>query len=93
MQGGFSFTGQGSLTGLNVMIYNDPQSNSDNINLAGQGAITMTPPASGPYQGINLFQSRTATIQPTVSVTGNGTAPLSISGTFYVPKGESECDG
>jgi len=85
MQGGFSFTGQGSITGNGVMIYNDPQSNSDNINLSGQGSITLSPPTSGTYQGISLFQKREGSIQPTVSVTGNGTAPLLITGTFYVP--------
>jgi len=49
--------------------------------------------ASGPWQGISIFQSRTATIQPTVSVTGNGTAPLSINGTFYVPGGQLKVTG
>src|SRR5262245_47464657 len=81
--GGFNFGGQGSLTGDGVMIYNDPASNSDTINLSGQGAVHMTPPMSGPYQGIALFQSRTAPVQPALSVTGNGTAPLYITGTFY----------
>ena len=93
MQGGFSFTGQGSLTGLGVMIFNDPQSNSDAIDLQGQGAITLTPPMDGPYQGITLFQSRTATDQPTVSVTGSGTAPLHMTGTFYVPEAELKVTG
>jgi hypothetical protein len=93
MQGGFSFTGQGSVTGNGVLIYNDPQSTSDPINLSGQGAITLSPMTSGPYQGISLFQSRTSTYQPTVGVTGNGTAPLAISGTFYVPSGELKVTG
>jgi len=93
MQGGFSFTGQGSVTGNGVTIYNDPQSNTDNINLAGQGAITLTPPLYGPYQGVTIFQSRTATSQPTVSVTGNGTAPMYLTGTFYVPKAELNVTG
>jgi hypothetical protein len=85
--GGFSITGQGNLTGSEVMIYNHPLSNSDTINLQGSGAITLTPPSTGPYQGISIFQSRTTVAQPTVSVAGNGTAPLMISGTFYVPNG------
>jgi hypothetical protein len=93
MQGGFIYGGQGSLTGYEVMIFNDPQSNSDPISLGGQGAITLTPPTSGPYQGICLFQSRTSVNQPAVNVTGSGTAPLSISGTFYVPKGELKVTG
>ena len=85
--GGFSDSGQGTLTGTGVMIYNAPTSNSDNINLSGTGAITLTPPTSGVYQGISIFQQRDATVQPSVNVSGNGTAPLQISGTFYVPGG------
>src|SRR5262249_53428917 len=38
--GGFNIGGQGSLTGYQVMIYNDPQSNSDTISLSGTGAVT-----------------------------------------------------
>jgi hypothetical protein len=93
MRGGFSFSGQGSLTGLGVTIFNYPLSISDAIDLSGQGAITMTPPMDGPYQGITLFQSRTSTSQPTVSVTGNGTAPLYMTGTFYAPKAELKVTG
>ena len=93
MQGGFSFTGQGSLTGYNVLIYNDPRSISDNVNLAGQGAITLTPMMDGPWQGISIFQSRTSTYQPAVSVTGTGSAPMYIAGTFYVPKAQLSVTG
>jgi hypothetical protein len=94
MQGGFSFQGQGSLTGTEVMIYNDPQSNADVINLAGQGAITLTPPTSGPYQGICLFQRREGLYSDTpVSVTGSGTAPLAITGTFYCAGAELKITG
>jgi hypothetical protein len=91
--GGFSFTGQGSLTAIGVMIYNAPQSNSDTINLQGSGSITMSPPTSGPYQGLSIFQARAPSIQPTVNITGNGTAPLSITGTFYVPSGPLKVTG
>jgi hypothetical protein len=91
--GGFSFTGQGSLVANGVMIYNAPQSNSDTINLQGSGSITMSPPTSGPYQGLSIFQARAPSIQPTVNVTGNGTAPLSITGTFYVPSGPLKVTG
>jgi hypothetical protein len=93
MRGGFSFTGQGSLTGYEVMIYNDPQSISEAIDLSGQGAITLTPPMTGPYQGICLFQRRSGEPQPTVSVTGNGTAPLYITGTFYAAGAELKVTG
>jgi hypothetical protein len=81
--GGFSFTGQGSLNATGVMLYTDPTSNSDNINVNGLGAVTWTPPTSGPYKGIALWQRRDST--NTVSMGGNGLS--SISGTFYAKKG------
>lgn len=93
MQGGFSYSGQGSLTGHGVMIYNDPQSISDSIDLSGLGAVTLTPPLEGPYRGITLFQSRTSTYQPTVSVTGSGNSPMYMTGSFYVPEGELKVTG
>jgi Flp pilus assembly protein TadG len=80
--GGFSATGQGNLTGNGVMFFNAPQSNSDNINLAGLGSMNITPPTSGIYTGLTIFQDRNATIP--LSVSGNGAT--SITGTFYAAK-------
>ena len=79
--GGFSVGGGGTLTGTGVMIYNAPQSNSDKIDLAGGGGINLSPMLTGPYQGVLLFQDRTSTAP--VNITGNGTAPMTITGTFY----------
>jgi putative Flp pilus-assembly TadE/G-like protein len=93
MRGGFSFTGQGSLYGVGVTIFNYPMSTSDAVDLQGQGAITLTPPMDGPYQGITLFQARTSTYQPTVSVTGTGSAPLYMTGTFYSPEATLKVTG
>src|SRR5262249_24651740 len=73
--GGFSNTGQGNLTGNGVMIYND----GGVINIAGQGIVTLSPPTSGPYTGITMFQNR-GSAQP-VQVVGNGT--MNMTGTFY----------
>jgi hypothetical protein len=42
--------------------------------------VSITPPTTGLYQGISIFQDRTNTNE--VSVTGNGN--MNISGTFYV---------
>jgi len=81
--GGFSFTGQGNLSATGVMVYTDPNSNSDTINVNGLGSINWTPPATGPYTGIALWQRRDST--NTVTMSGNGTS--SISGTFYAKKG------
>jgi hypothetical protein len=74
--GGFSMTGQGNLVANGVMIYND---GGGTINIAGQGSVTITPPSTGIYQGITLFQNRSS--NALISVTGNG--KMNISGTFY----------
>lgn len=79
--GGFSFSGQGSLTGIGVMIYNDPQSTSDNISISGTNAVnvTLSPPTSGTYQGFLFWQRREADVP--IDITGNGN--LQLTGTFY----------
>ena len=68
--GGFRSTGQGSLTGMGVLLYNAPVNTGDVVAITGQGSVNITPPTSGTYQGISLFQDRTSTAP--VSVTGNG---------------------
>jgi hypothetical protein len=79
--GGFTLNGNAgsSLTGNGVMIYNAPTSTSDVISLGGNGACTLSPMTSGPYQGITLWQQRGTTAP--ISITGNG--QFNISGTFY----------
>jgi Flp pilus assembly protein TadG len=79
--GGFSMTGQGNLYAAGVMIYNAPKSSSDVINISGSngGSVTMTPPVSGTYRGLTLFQNRTATQDMTISGNGN----FNVTGTFY----------
>jgi hypothetical protein len=79
--GGFSFGGLGSLTANGVMIYNAPKSSSDNISLSGSGggSVTMTPPTTGLYKGLTLFQQRTAT--NVMNISGNG--GFYVTGTFY----------
>jgi Flp pilus assembly protein TadG len=97
VRGGFTFSGQGTLTGSNIMIFNYPMSTSDAVSLSGGGSgggsISLTPMDSGPYAGISIFQSRTSPDQPTVGITGNGGHALEIKGTFYVPKGELKVTG
>jgi hypothetical protein len=83
LDGGFSFAGQGNLTANGVMIYTDPKSTSDTVNVNGLGAINWSPMATGPYKGIALWQRRSST--NTVTMSGNGTS--SITGTFYAQKG------
>jgi hypothetical protein len=80
--GGFDFSGQGSLTGNGVMIYNGlSNGNGGDVSVTGSGAINLTPPTSGAYQGLTFWQDRSSTTTATISGGGNS----SIIGTFYFP--------
>jgi Flp pilus assembly protein TadG len=77
--GGFSFTGQGNLLAQGVMIFNAPKQSSHVIDISGTGSIIMSPPQSGPYKGLTLFQDRES--DNVLSVSGGGY--MDITGTFY----------
>ncbi len=87
--GGFSFTGQGTVVGNGIMIYNAPLTQNDAINLNGQGSLTITPMTTGVYQGISFFQDRTSTVP--LSITGNGS--MNIGGTFYAARAPVKITG
>lgn len=79
--GGFSFSGQGSLKGLGVMIYNAPgNGNADGVSVTGQGSMILSGPTGGVYKGITFFQDRKSTVTGNVEGTGGATE---ITGTFY----------
>jgi hypothetical protein len=79
--GGFQFSGQGSLFGEGVMIYNAPSNgNADGVSVTGQGSVTLSGPTSGIYQGLTFFQDRDSTVTANISGTSGQT---SITGTFY----------
>jgi hypothetical protein len=77
--GGLSVSGNGSVTGNGLVIYNAPQSAKDAISVTGQGTITLTAPTSGAYQGVGIFQDRSSSVPITVS--GNGS--LGVTGSIY----------
>jgi hypothetical protein len=54
----------------------------DAIRNSGQGTVNWTPPTTGIYQGISIFQDRTSTVP--VSLAGNGN--MYVTGTFYAAK-------
>jgi hypothetical protein len=85
--GGFSVTGNGSVSGAGVTIYNGGTSYPNNggsygaINLAGNGKIGLTPSATGTYAGILFFQPSANT--STIALSGNA---ISIpGGVTYAP--------
>jgi hypothetical protein len=73
---GFSVTNAGGVTGNNVMIYS---AGTGNISLTGSGSVQLSPPTSGIYSGVTLFQERSSNKQ--ISITGQGN--LNMTGTFY----------
>jgi Flp pilus assembly protein TadG len=77
--GGFSFSGQGNLLAAGVMIFTAPTQSSDVIDISGSGSIFLSPPTSGTYQGLTLFQDRESAND--LSVSGGG--DMHITGTFY----------
>lgn len=88
--GGFSFSGQGTLTGLGVLIYSDPgNGNADRVEITGQGAINLSGMTEGIYQGMTLWQNRTSTNSASVS----GNAGSSMTGTFYFAGAKLEVSG
>ncbi len=92
--GGFSVSGQGSVTGTNVLIVNAPRKSSDSINLSGQASVNLTASAGltaayAPYNGITIFQD--AASANGISVTGQ--ASLTMTGVFYAPKAQFTMSG
>jgi hypothetical protein len=79
-EGGFQFTGGGSLIGEGVMIYNKPGNGQSNgVDISASGTVTLSPPTSGIYQGLLLFQERTSNVAASLS----GGSNMTITGTFY----------
>lgn len=76
--GGLNLSG-GTLTGSGVMIYNNPVLSTDSISISGTANVTLSPPTSGTYEGLTIFQNRTSSVQLTLA--GGGTTNL--TGTFY----------
>jgi Flp pilus assembly protein TadG len=73
---GLSITNAGGITGSNVMLYS---AGTGNISLTGSGSMSLSPPTSGTYKGVTLFQERSSNKQ--INITGQGN--MVMSGTFY----------
>jgi parallel beta-helix repeat protein len=85
--GGFTVTGNASVSGTGVMIYNTGSnypnngSNFGGITLSGNGTFNLSAPTSGAYAGIVLFQPTANT--RAISLSGNASSGL--TGTIYAP--------
>jgi hypothetical protein len=85
--GGLTVTGNASLSGSGVMLYNT-QSNFPGtggtfggLTLSGNGTISLTAPTNGPYAGVVLFQNR----GNTRAISLSGGAAQGLVGTVYAP--------
>jgi hypothetical protein len=87
--GGFSISGNASVTGSGVTIFNAgsiyPATGGTygSISLSGNGSYNLTPPTCGTYAGIVIFQSRDNSTA--LSISGNASG---MTGTIYAPAAE-----
>jgi hypothetical protein len=86
--GGLTVSSGASLTGNGVVLYNTGGSSGGSINISG-GIMNLTPPTSGPYQGISVFQDRS--LSNAVQISGNGSTQ--ITGTVYAPAAAIQLSG
>ena len=79
--GGLSLSGNATVTGGGVMIYNAPAQSTDKISISGNASLTLSPLTSGIFAGISIYQSRSSSV--TMTISGNGT--LNMDGILYMP--------
>jgi CSLREA domain-containing protein len=85
--GGLAVSGGASIAGTGVMIYNAgsnyPNSGGSfgGITLSGSGTFNLSAPASGPYAGVLIFQSR----QNTRALSISGSIMTGLNDTIYAP--------
>jgi hypothetical protein len=92
--GGFTVSGQGSVTGTGVLIVNAPKASTDVISITGQGSVNLTAPMGltdplAAYNGITIMQDP-ASANP-ISIVGQGS--LTMTGTLYAPAALLKLDG
>ena len=87
INGGFSFTGSGTITGSGVTIYLAPPNGS--ASLTGSGALNISAPTSGTYNGLLFYQDPNDTNSMKIS----GSSGSNMRGIFYAPNGSLTVTG
>jgi len=85
--GGFSVTGQGSVSGNGVLLVNAPSKSTDSISLIGQVNVALAPSSSltgayAPYDGITIMQDPSSA----APINLTGLVKLALTGVLYAPK-------
>jgi hypothetical protein len=80
--GGLHISGQASVTGQQVMLFNAPTEQNDAIQVSNQATLSLTAPTSGVFKGIAIFEDRIVNA-PVLQFSGQ--ANVQITGTIYAP--------
>jgi Flp pilus assembly protein TadG len=83
-EGGLSVSGAASINGNGVTIYQP----SGALNINTTGSVTLTPPATGTYQGITIFQNASDAASGTIAA-----ATQNIQGVIYMPTAQLTLSG
>ena len=86
--GTLDVSGSASLVGNGVTIYLSSLW-PDEVDLGGSGSVVLTPPTSGPYQGISLYQDRLNN----QNIYVRGTASVQVTGLIYAPAAQVQFSG
>jgi Flp pilus assembly protein TadG len=86
--GTLDVSGSASLTGNGVTIH-ITNLWPDEVDIGGNGSVVLTPPTSGPFQGISLFQDRLNN----QNIYVRGTASVQVTGLIYAPAAQVQFSG
>jgi hypothetical protein len=88
--GGMVITGDATVTGSGVMIYSTTGLfPAGMIYATGNGRLSLSPPTSGPYAGVSIFEDRG--VNREIEADGNGS--MQISGLVYAPAASFQVEG
>jgi hypothetical protein len=91
MDGGGFKVNNGTVNGTGVMIYSGADSRQipGGISIAGGATVNLSPPTSGTYSGVTIFQDRQENNKLTIGASNN----KNISGAIYAPAAEVDLSG
>ena len=92
--GGFSVSGNSSISGIGVLLVNASTKPSDSISLTGSGRVTLSPADSltgayAAYNGITIFQPAASSAAITIA----GQADVNLIGILYAPGAKVSISG